>query len=74
MGDGGDGGEAIDYSAADIPVEFPTEAVMAAAGDGDDKFDDLLVTGISAGGEGEERRSDDEVIDLVWEHSDLERS
>jgi len=73
MGDGGDGGEAIDYSAAEIPVEFGTEVVVSAAGAGGDAFDDVLVSGGGPGG-GDDRRSDDEVIDIIWVNSDVERS
>ncbi|HEX2145627.1 MAG TPA: hypothetical protein VHG10_14080 [Glycomyces sp.] len=74
MGDGGDGGDAADAIAA-LPVEFPSEAVMAAAtGDGGDDIDEF-VTGPSGGGgdAGRTREEGDNVIEMTWaapqEHS-----
>lgn len=73
MGGDGGGGEAVDYSAAELPVEFGTEVVMSAAGDGDDAFEDMIVGG-TGGGDGDQRRPDEEVIDIIWTNSDVERS
>jgi hypothetical protein len=72
MGDGGDGGfggEAIDYAAADLPVEFGTETVAAAAADGGDGLEDLGIGGGGASGNENERRPDEEVIEMIWHNA-----
>lgn len=72
MGDGGDGGfggEAIDYAAADLPVETGTETVVSAADGGDDDFEDLGFGGGGASGNENERRPDEEVIEMIWRNA-----
>jgi hypothetical protein len=72
MGDGGDGGfggEAIDYAAADLPVDIGTETVLAAADGGDDDFEDLGLGGGAGSGGENERRPDDEVIEMIWRNA-----
>jgi hypothetical protein len=72
MGDGGDvgfGGEAIDYAAADLPVEIGTETVVSAADGGDDDFEDLGFGGGGDSGNENERRPDEEVIEMIWRNA-----
>ena len=71
MGDGGDGGDAVDYTAAQLPVEFGAEVVMATAGGADDAFEgEIVLGGAGAGGNDPGwRRPDEEVIELIWKDS-----
>lgn len=72
MGDGGDGGfggEAIDYAAADLPVEIGTETVVSAADGGDDDFEDLGFGGGGGSTGNEDRRPDEEVIEMIWRNA-----
>jgi hypothetical protein len=68
MGDGGDGGDAVDFAAAELPVDYGSEVVESAAGDAEDAFDDVIVTGGSAGGRLESEEAD--VIELTWVEPD----
>ncbi|MDA1359534.1 hypothetical protein O1R50_07870 [Glycomyces luteolus] len=70
MGDG-DGGDAIDYSAAEIPVEFGTEVVVSAAGGGDDTFEELIVIPADVGGDSGRLPSEEEdLVELTWVEPD----
>jgi hypothetical protein len=68
MGDGGDGGDAVDYSAAEIPVDFGTEVVKAAAADPGDDFDDLIVA--DTGGVPAKDREEDDLVEITWVEPD----
>ncbi|MFG3342311.1 hypothetical protein [Glycomyces sp. NPDC048151] len=77
MGDGGDGGglggEAIDYSAAELPVEIAAQTTVVSTDGGGDDYEDLGFVGIgggaAAGPSAHERRPDDEVIELIWRNA-----
>lgn len=69
MGDGGDG-EVVDYSAAELPVEFGTEAVEVAAGAPGDDFDDLVLS-TPSDFVGDRLQSEEEnLVDLTWVEPD----
>ncbi|MBO3732015.1 hypothetical protein [Glycomyces niveus] len=72
MGDGGDGGEAVDFAAAELPVDWASEVVEAAAAAPDDDFEDLLVTGGSGGGEGvrTQQEQEDDYLAMTWVEPD----
>ncbi|MCD0443014.1 hypothetical protein LO763_05160 [Glycomyces sp. A-F 0318] len=70
MGDGGDGGDAADFG-ADLPVEFPSDVVMAAAGDGG--REDVIVIDGHVIGDAPVRRADEVVVEMTWTAPD-ERS
>lgn len=65
MGDGGDG-DVVDYSAAELPVEFGTEVVEAAAGAPGDDFDDLVVSGEGGGIPGRTQPEEAVVVEMTW--------
>jgi hypothetical protein len=72
MGDGGDGGEAVDYAAAELPVDWASEVVEAAAAAPGDDFDDVIVPGGSGhGGEAGRLQSEEEdYIAMTWVEPD----
>lgn len=71
MGDGGDGGDAVDYSAAELPVDFGTEVVAVASGAPGDDFDDVIVTPADVGGDaGRLQTEEEDLVELTWVEPD----
>lgn len=71
MGDGGDDGGMVDYSAADLPVDFGTDAVEVAEGAPGDDFDDVIVIPADVGGEpGRLPSEEDDIIEMTWVEPD----
>ncbi|WP_205327868.1 hypothetical protein [Glycomyces sp. YM15] len=66
----GDGGDAVDYSAADLAVAFGTEAVEAAAAAPEDDFGDVLVSPGGGGDAGRLRAEEPDLIELTWVEPD----
>ncbi|MEV3936423.1 hypothetical protein AB0K52_10650 [Glycomyces sp. NPDC049804] len=73
MGDGGDGGDAVDYAAAELPVDWASEVVEAAAAAPDDEFEGVFVLGGPGGGADalrSEREQGDDHIATTWVEPD----
>jgi hypothetical protein len=68
MGDGD--GELVDYSAADLPVEYGTEVAAVAAGAPGDDFDDLVLP-VPSDVVGDRLQSEEEdLVALTWVEPD----
>ncbi|MDN3241797.1 hypothetical protein [Glycomyces tritici] len=69
MGDGGDG-ELVDYSAADLPVEYGTEVAAVAAGAPGDDFDDLVLPTPSDFAAGRLESEAEDLATITWVEPD----